>query len=71
MRPHAAGGHLGAASSARGAHDTDLCTSDCGGADGVRRRNVIRQSGLTDRITQIREPRLDEMCEALRVATSC
>jgi mRNA interferase MazF len=32
---------------------------------------TIPQSLLTDRITQLREPKLGEICEALRVATGC
>jgi mRNA interferase MazF len=32
---------------------------------------TVPQSLLTDRITQLREPRLGEICDALRVATGC
>jgi mRNA interferase MazF len=32
---------------------------------------TIPKSLLTDRITQLHEPRLDQICEALRVATGC
>jgi mRNA interferase MazF len=32
---------------------------------------TIPQSLLTDRITQLHEPRLGEICDALRVATGC
>jgi mRNA interferase MazF len=32
---------------------------------------TMPKSLLTERITQLREPKLGEMCEALRIATGC